>query len=275
MMDAAAEHTYRQRGLQSVEGWLDRYSADFIATIAAVQRRNRWSGALGEIGVHHGKLFILLQLNAAQGEALFAIDLFENQQLNIDRSGCGNREIFLRNIARWGGNADTITIITKSSLETAPDEILDAVGPVRLASIDGGHTEECTFNDLLLIERVVADYGVVIIDDCFNQHWPGVSTGVAKYLMRPTPALHPFAISPNKVYFARPGFVGRYRQEIRAVERRLDKESVFFGNAVDIYGCHPPNRTMMWHLKDVVKSSRLGPYALVVKTSVAGWRKQR
>lgn len=271
---ANPELSYRLFGVRQVEGWLEPYSADFISSLAAVQRRRRWRGAVGEIGVHHGKLFILLRLNAAEGESSFAVDVFQNQHLNTDRSGSGDQDIFLRNIARWCGGTEGIKIIAKSSLATAPEEITAAVGAVRLASIDGGHTEECTLNDLRLVERILANYGVAIVDDYFNQHWPGVSAGVAKYLIGKTSALQPFAISPNKVYFTRPNYVAVYRQELNAAEERsFEKESMFFGYGVDIYGCNPPTRTIMWHLKDIAKNSSFGPYVLAAKASVRNRRR--
>lgn len=262
------ENRYRQYGLSTVAGWLEPLSADFISAIARVQIRHHWHGALGEIGVHHGKLFILLQLNAAKDERLFAIDIFDDQALNIDKSGHGDHEIFLRNVAVWGGSTERLVVISKSSLQVAPNEILEKVGPVRLASIDGGHTEECALNDVHLVERVLADYGVAIIDDYFNPSWPGVSSGIAKYLMDGTSTLQPFAISPNKVYFARPHFASIYRRELKAIAKQFDKESVLFGYPVDIYGCRPPKRTISWHLKDIVKASAVGPYVLRAKAAI-------
>jgi hypothetical protein len=275
MVDRNAEAAYRQRRLGDVEGWLKRYSADVISAIASIQRGKQWGGAVGEIGVHHGKLFILLWLNAAPGERAFALDVFENQQLNIDNSGEGDREIFLRNVTRWCGGIDGIRLIAKSSLDVRPSEILSACGPVRLASIDGGHTEEHTINDLHLVERALTDHGAVIIDDCFNERWPGVAVGVAKYLLVPNPALVPFAISPNKVYFSRPEFAAEYRRELKASQNRwFEKQSSFFGHAVDIYGSHLLNRTIIWHVRQSVRRSPLGPYAHLAKVSLQGLRKQ-
>lgn len=262
------ENQYRHYGLYTVAGWLEPLSADFISAIATVQRRQRWCGGLGEIGVHHGKLFILLQLNAAEDERLFAIDIFEDQALNIDKSGRGDREIFLHNVATWCGSTERLVVISKSSFQVTPNEVLERVGPVRLASIDGGHTEECILNDVHLVERVLADYGVAIIDDYFNPSWPGVSTGIAKYLMGETCTLRPFAISPNKVYFARPHFASIYRRELKTIAKQFDKESVLFGYPVDIYGCRPPKRTISWHLKDIVKVSAVGPYVLRAKAAI-------
>jgi len=51
-------------------------------------------GSLGEIGVHHGLLFIVLALSSGPDEQLFAVDVFGRQDLNIDKSGKGSRTWF-------------------------------------------------------------------------------------------------------------------------------------------------------------------------------------
>ena len=78
---------YLAAGLNNVQGWLSTYSAEFIAVLSEIQHKAGYTGAVGEIGVHHGKLFILLLLTASRREKAFAIDVFEAQDLNTDRSG--------------------------------------------------------------------------------------------------------------------------------------------------------------------------------------------
>jgi len=255
---------YLNFGLRKVDGWLDSFSAKFIQIVSETQFREGITGALGEIGVHQGKLFIVLLLTASSTEALFAVDLFERQDLNLDRSGCGDREKFLGNLQRWARTTEKISLIAQSSLETRPEDILTACGRVRLASIDGGHTEACTQNDLTLMETVLTDRGVVVIDDFFNPHWPDVSTGVAKYLLNPSSTLRPFAISPNKMYLTASQNSEFYRN---AIEKKLaiDKTSVMFGADVDIYGLPEPEQNIKWLAKECMKQSAFGPYLLAAK----------
>lgn len=192
MSDRSLIDTYLVAGQFRVEGWLDPYSADFVRAIADIQRGADLGGAVGEIGVHHGKLFLVLMLTRAPGEAAFAIDVFEDQKQNLDGSGMGDRAAFERNLRHWGKGADDIRVIPASSLSLQPDDILRPCGRVRLASIDGGHTAECVRNDLRLIEATLTDDGVIVLDDYFNPEWPGVSTGVAEYLLCGEGALRPF-----------------------------------------------------------------------------------
>ena len=59
--------------------------------LANVQHSNNVFGAVGEIGVHHGRFTIPLMHTALVGEELLAIDLFEeNQKQNVDGSGAGS-----------------------------------------------------------------------------------------------------------------------------------------------------------------------------------------
>ena len=49
---------YLWLGSRRVKGWLAPFSARFIAAVARAQIRNGINGAVAEIGVHHGRLFI-------------------------------------------------------------------------------------------------------------------------------------------------------------------------------------------------------------------------
>src|SRR3546814_10878493 len=66
--DMQTDETYVRQGLKRVDGWLFPYSVDFIRSLAALQRDTGIAGSVGEIGVHHGKLFILLALARQAGE---------------------------------------------------------------------------------------------------------------------------------------------------------------------------------------------------------------
>src|SRR5262245_17809599 len=121
---------YLARGAP-VQGWLDPYSASFIAALSLAQTRMGVGGGLGEIGVHHGRLFVILKLTAAPKENVFALDVFDSQHLNSDRSGRGSERIFLRNLQRWGV-ATGVEIIKNSSLNVRPEEITSRVGFCRL-----------------------------------------------------------------------------------------------------------------------------------------------
>lgn len=267
---------YLSIGLKEVEGWLSTYSAEFIATLSEIQRDAGLVGSVGEIGVHHGKLFILLLLTASDTEKAFAIDVFEQQHLNTDSSGMGDRNIFLTNIRHWARTDSQLRVIARSSLHVQPDEIVAMCGKVRLVSVDGGHTEECVVNDLSLAGAILLDWGIAVVDDYFNPCWPDVSTGVAKYLLSRYSRLCPFAISPNKVYLCRPECAGFYRSEIRRYFY-CDRESQMFGSAVDLYAVRPPNyhASVASILRERLTESTVGSRLLSVEAILHGGNKER
>jgi len=172
--------------------------------ILLIQQKSNIDGNIVEIGVHHGKSFILLSiLSNPESEKCVAIDLFEDlQSENIDQSGSGNRQIFMGNLRRFSPNYRNLETITGNTLKIGADTILQkAGGPVRFFSVDGGHTPETTYNDMQLAYRSICEYGVIVVDDYFNEMWPGVSEGVNSFCSDFT--VYPFAIGGNKIFFTK------------------------------------------------------------------------
>jgi hypothetical protein len=242
-----------------VPGWLDTYSARFIAEIARIQTAHRFEGSVAEIGVHMGRLFILLRLLAAPHERALAVDVFQDQQLNIDGSGAGDERQFRANVERWASMSN-VEIIRGSSLDVTASEIVSKVGRCKLLSIDGGHTAECTLNDLRLAEQVLTGFGVAILDDYFNPSWPDVTTGAAQFFGDGRTTLRPFAITPNKIYLARQAYHGLYVPELRATQSDFyEKDSRMFGVPVAIFGVEPETHRLDKRLKRWLKDSAAGP----------------
>lgn len=59
----------------------------FVRQLSRYQHQLGIFGSVGEIGVHHGKFLMPIVGNALTGEPAVAIDLFEDQQTNVDASG--------------------------------------------------------------------------------------------------------------------------------------------------------------------------------------------
>ena len=92
---------------KQVQGYLELQALMVFRVLAASQTQMRINGGVAEIGVHHGMSFApLCLLNADAGEhqsVAVAVDVFEQQHLNTDASGMGDRDIFLSTLARWCG----------------------------------------------------------------------------------------------------------------------------------------------------------------------------
>ena len=131
-------------------------------------------------------------------------------------------------------------MIETSSLDITGQDILEAVGRVRLMSIDAAHTPECVVNDIQFAEVALTYEGVAILDDVFNVTWPGVISGLTTYWMS-DPQLVPFAASPNKVFVCRSRQVPQYQQMFTSLfGKHLDRSDHLFGFPIDTYGTWHP-----------------------------------
>jgi len=195
---ASEARSYIDRG--RVNGWLARSAATVITTLA---EGSDYAGRPAcEIGVHHGKLAILLGL--LTGGRLVAYDLFEDQGQNVDGSGKGDRQIFLLNAAHHLGDGADVHALRENSLDLTPERVIADCGDrPALFSVDGGHTAALTANDLRLAAAATADDALVILDDFYNGDWPEVAFGAIEVLGDGRTPLVPFCTVGNKVLFAK------------------------------------------------------------------------
>ena len=86
---------YFNGGFKKVNGWCSDNLFNIIEILDGCTINKE--GGIAEIGVHHGKFFLLLNSITEERFKSFAIDLFGAQHLNIDFSGRGDLEIFKTN----------------------------------------------------------------------------------------------------------------------------------------------------------------------------------
>lgn len=221
---------YLVNGFDHVEGWCSPRLFPIVEFLNSMPI-NRNGGAC-EIGVHHGKLYLLLNQVIAAHEKSYAVDVFDNQHLNIDHSGDGNLAKFRENLVKYDVHRGSNTVILPMD-STDPATPLDRIiplGSIRFMSIDGGHTPEHTINDLNLASKILNNQGVVILDDILNHWWMGVIEGVCKFLQT-TPTLVPFAVGDNKMYFAKLSYKDYYYNAFNNSPFR-SKEITFFGHKI-------------------------------------------
>jgi methyltransferase family protein len=211
---------YAVAGHYFVEGWLEDLGIQLIDAVEERQRELGVMGPVAEIGVHHGKLFILLSLLRRPGERAVALDLFEYQERNVDRSGRGDRDRFLANLQRHQPSAPDIVVQQADSHEldgTALQAL--AGGALRMVSVDGGHTADLTEHDLRTACDALTDGGVVVLDDCFNELFPAVSEGAQRFL-RDRPDIRAVGAGGNKTFLCHEAYAGNYRE---AIAHRADQ----------------------------------------------------
>ncbi|MBJ7339068.1 class I SAM-dependent methyltransferase [Mycolicibacterium sp.] len=228
---------YGNVGYRFVTGFLQPGNLPVLKVLDAAQRSRGVDGGIAEIGVHHGRLFIALHLLQRGLGKSVAIDLFGDQDLNIDGSGHGDLGKFTDNVALWS-TMDGLVLHQGDSTKLTPEVLRDkADGPIRFFSVDGGHTEEIVYSDMRLAEATLADGGIVIADDVFNQQWPGVAVGTLKYL-EDGAKLVPFGIGFNKTLFTQPEYAEYYRTELESAfagSLRIQSDSTVFAGHPVVY----------------------------------------
>lgn len=230
---------YLATGLKSVKGWLGFPDAQIILSILKFQSETlALKGACAEIGVHHGKLFIALCLGLRPDEKAYCIDIFSDQEHNLDRSGHGDLDILKRNLSRNGVAPSSYVIRQSSSFDVTADEVIQAVGPVRFFSVDGGHWLEIVENDLRIAELALCEGGVIAMDDFHRAEWPDVSAGYFSWYSKKTKDIVPFMIGFNKLYLCHRDYCKIY-QAYLANDENLKifrvRDSVFQGQPLPVY----------------------------------------
>lgn len=210
-------------GHKKIAGWLSAHTLAFLYYLNQFQYEQGIKGDIAEIGVFQGRFFIALCLMMWPGEKAVAIDVFEDQHLNLDKSGVGDYEIFTGNILQVLGDSFPLSIIKADSLKVKRQQLQDGTNGcgIRLFSIDGCHTAEHTESDLLLAAQSLAPGGLIILDDYENPAWPGVNQGVDNFLHRGGGVV-PFAVAYNKLYFTTDDSVAAYGK----FAEKIIKESV-------------------------------------------------
>lgn len=222
--------------MDSIEGWLSIDTAYALIALSREQVRLRLTPGVAEIGVHHGKSFLALLAGTEPDEKSTAIDVFERQDLNVDYSGAGNRDIFLANVSRFFPDVEPRLIATSSeTLRGAETE--HGLHDLRLMSVDGGHTMGLTLNDLKIAERTLGAGGICALDDVLNSHWTGVISGLFRYVYDGG-TLIPFAMVPNKLLLCRREYLEHYRTFMRCrFSYAVEKNNVeLAGYDIDVFG---------------------------------------
>lgn len=165
------------------------------------------TGAVIEIGVHHGKSFIHLLQSGNTSRPFIAIDVFDDQLKNLDKSGRGDLGLFKQNLRKHVSpqKMNDVNIMSGSSLETTQSDIMLRTNGSRVAlfSVDGCHNFECTLSDLNLAYNMLEDYGLIMVDDYFNPAWPGVAVAVGAFLQQRRLEVAAIAFGENKFYITK------------------------------------------------------------------------
>lgn len=194
---------YRASAFHEVEGWVAEQAVDALEVVGRFHDVHFISGDAMEIGVFQGRFFLALMAALRSEEVAVAVDIFDDQALNVDLSGAGSglRAAFMHNIDRFAIAPNVARILAADSMCIRPETIrqFSATGSFRLISIDGGHTAEHVINDLTLAAQLIAPGGMVFLDDFHSPHWPGVFEGFIRFMLHMNRNLAPVLFAGNKL----------------------------------------------------------------------------
>jgi len=154
-----------------LKGWLEPRAINLFEHLGIVHARNNINGDILEIGTYHGKSTCALGQLLVDKEVLHAVDTFV---------GYNRKEFFLDDFkSNWNRFVTRNIEIHKCK----SDELdFEESKKFRIIHIDGDHSFECTFKDLILANRHLEKTGVIIIDDFLNQDWLGVNQALNRFL---------------------------------------------------------------------------------------------
>jgi GT2 family glycosyltransferase/SAM-dependent methyltransferase len=185
--------------LQSLSGgpdqWVSNTAACLTHALMMEQIRLGVDGDVLEIGVDAGGYSLVLATSLQRGERAIAVDLWDLQEQNIDRSGYGRRGEFEARIERFASDVEVV-ILRANSLDLGDAFVAEYPG-LRFVSVDGGHTRHTTQHDLWLAQRMLRPGGIVALDDIYRPDWSGVTAGLARYFHDGGRCV-PFAIAGGK-----------------------------------------------------------------------------
>ncbi len=263
-------------GVRRVRGWLASGAVTATLFLNDWQRRSGIRGNVAEIGIHHGKFFLVLKNLCESDEIAIAIDVFEDQSLNVDQSGRGDKAVFESNIFGYS-DGKNIKIIQGDSKLISPEQILAAGGgrPIRIFSIDGSHTMEHTLSDLKLAGKILADGGVMVLDDLYSQDWPGVQEGFHHFMSEAGYAFAPLALGDNKLFLCKRSdhrdMLPVFKEELRPYYLAY-KDVVLWGADAVSMSLQPPEDVFTEDLKPAQNVFFLCKETLSARCSLlSGW----
>lgn len=195
-----AVDAYLETGYHSVVGMSSRFAAAIVARLLRIQTGLGASGPIGEIGTFEGRFFVAMAHALEPGEIALGIDLFDwpNPEV-LDR--------FHANCRKHGVADGKRVTLKADSRSMTPAQVLDAAGgKLRLFHVDGEHSRAALTRDLELATAVLADGGLIVLDDMLHPGYPTLMVAVQEYLQR-HPEIVPLCIIDRETIVGATKFV--------------------------------------------------------------------
>jgi SAM-dependent methyltransferase len=214
-------NAYLSTGIHAVDGWC---IPQLWQTLWPLYREIG-DGPVAEIGLFEGKFFIGLCKTFGVGSQNrgAAIDVFDMQQFNLDGAGVGKLDVVKRNLVMHGIAEDAVSFVQADSLALThrdADRLVREIGQFHFFSVDGCHEVVHTVNDIEFAMSVMANHGIIAVDDYTNPNWPGVQEAVARMYLSRDFRFIPLAVTCNKLLLASCSYHAAYLRAIEAYLRR-------------------------------------------------------
>jgi predicted O-methyltransferase YrrM len=158
--------------------------------------------SLLEIGVYYGHSAMMLALHCRGEETLLLID----PSKYVEEA----RKVLT------SFNAASFEIIKARSSDGQSWALTSRyTHALRWIHVDGDHKAEAVWNDLSLANCLLADTGIICVDDFFNPGYPQLTYSVCRFLEQNRARLQLFLCGYNKGYLARPHAMQKYLQAVR------------------------------------------------------------
>lgn len=234
---------YIERESTNIPGMVTAGPMALIWSLLQAQDDLEIPGNIAEIGVYCGKLFALLSMGLRESETAYGLDLYDYDK----RPAAENRERLQTAFAKLEIPHHIFKLITANSQnldEKGMSEILGSA-PVRMMSVDGDHSKNGALHDLKLAMEVVNSSGVILVDDLFNEFFPGVTEAIFSVFSQPTGGWKPIAIAAfrgpimsgaSKLIVVHESQIANYRAYLRVLNRpNFRTVRTFLGEPVMIF----------------------------------------
>jgi predicted O-methyltransferase YrrM len=191
-----------QREFNHIPGFTAPESMCIWDFLLEFQSRNWPPASLLEIGVYYGHSAVMLALHCKGAETLLLVDPSDY----VDEA----RKVLT------GFNALRFEIVKARSSDSQSWALTSQYRhALRWIHVDGDHKAEAVWNDLSLANCLLADTGIICVDDFFNPGYPQLTYTVCRFLEENRAQLQLFLCGYNKGYLARPNAIRKYLDAVR------------------------------------------------------------
>jgi len=170
----------------SIEGMLSPFSMAAMDSLLTFQAERAVRGDMVELGVYRGKSAAILARRLSAGERLHLYDIADY----FDREA----------LARTDAN---LLFNIGSTLDLTRGHFRDRKRAIRFCHIDASHMFEPTMHEMALADYMLADDGILCLDDYTNLNYSQILAATFKYLFTRSTNLTMFMVTDEKAYLCR------------------------------------------------------------------------